>query len=82
VPTFSTQNQNDPTLAAIGAAIRRIRTGKGMSQEGLALLADVDRTYIGNVERGQSNVAVLVLFRIAKALDTSLTLLLKEAGVE
>lgn len=52
-----------------------------MSQEGLALLAEVDRTYIGNVERGQSNVAVLVLLRIAKALDMPLTLLLKEAGV-
>lgn len=52
-----------------------------MSQENLALLADVDRTYIGNVERGQSNVAVLVLLRIVKALDMRLTLLLKEAGV-
>ncbi|WP_229410262.1 helix-turn-helix domain-containing protein [Massilia sp. YMA4] len=52
-----------------------------MSQEELALRAELDRTYVGNVERGQSNVALLTLDRIAKGLDTSLIQLLARAGL-
>jgi transcriptional regulator with XRE-family HTH domain len=69
-------------LVAVGIAIRELRVAKAMSQEQLALRAELDRTYIGNVERGQSNVALLTLARIAKELDTSLIQLLAKAGLD
>jgi len=53
-----------------------------MSQEDLALRTGLDRTYVGNVERAQSNVALLTLARIAAGLNTSLMSLLREAGIE
>ncbi|WP_277873512.1 helix-turn-helix transcriptional regulator [Paraburkholderia sp. RAU2J] len=53
VPNLSSQRQN-PTLVALGQAIRRLCEAKELSQEGLALLADVDRAYVGRVERGDN----------------------------
>ena len=49
-----------------------------MSQERLAELADIHRTYIGDVERGTRNVAILNMTKIANALGMSLTALVKE----
>ncbi len=66
---------------ALGDAIRRIRLSKGISQEQLALLAEVDRSYVGRVERGDNNIATLTLARIAHALDISIAKLMKEAGL-
>jgi transcriptional regulator with XRE-family HTH domain len=71
VPNLSRHRQTTE-LAAIGAVIRQARTEKGMSQENLALLAEVDRSYLGRVERGDNNVAVLTLVRIARALGLTL----------
>jgi len=51
VPNTSGQRQH-PALAALGDAIRRVRKKQGISQERLALLAEIDRSYIGRVERG------------------------------
>ena len=64
---------------ALGGAIRRIRVSKGVSQEKLALFADVDRSYVGRVERGDNNVAVLTLGKLAKALGVSVAKLMREA---
>lgn len=69
-------------LLAVGAAIRRLRVAQGISQEDLALRSGVDRTYVGNVERGQSNVALLTLSRLAAGLNTTLLKLMLEAGIE
>ena len=80
VPNLS-KNRQDPILVALGDAIRRIRLEKGISQEKLALLAEVDRSYVGRVERGDNNVAVLTLARLAKALEVSLANLLAEAQI-
>ncbi len=80
MPTLSPQRQ-DPILVALGDAIRRIRLSKGISQEQLALLAEVDRSYLGRVERGDNNAATLTLARIAGALDISIAKLMKEAGL-
>lgn len=63
----------------MGAAIRNTRIKRGITQEGLALLAEVDRSYVGRVERGDNNVAVLTLLKIAQALDVSIRDLMKEA---
>lgn len=78
MPNLSSQRQ-DPTLVAIGQAIRRLRKTKKLSQEKLALLADVDRAYIGQVERGDNNVAVLRLKQIADALEVTVASLMEEA---
>ena len=64
---------------ALGQAIRRLRKAKKLSQEKLALLADVDRAYIGQVERGDNNVAVLRLKQIADALEVTVASLMEEA---
>ena len=68
-------------MVALGKAIREVRLSKGISQEKLALLADVDRSYVGRVERGDNNVAVLTLVRLATALDLSVAKLMQKAGL-
>lgn len=52
---------------------------KGISQEELALLAEIDRSHLGRIERADNNVAVLTLVRIAKVLDTSLEQMMADA---
>ena len=78
MPNLS-KNRQDPVLIALGEALRRIRLGKSISQEKLALLAEVDRSYVGRVERGDNNVAMLTLVRLAGALEISLADLMAEA---
>ena len=57
-----------PTLVKLGNTIRAKRENLILSQEKLAFEADLDRTYIGGIERGERNVAILNLCKIAKAL--------------
>jgi transcriptional regulator with XRE-family HTH domain len=56
--------------------IRSLRRERGLSQEVLADLADIDRSYMSGVERGLRNISVLNLARVAKALDVQLVELL------
>ncbi len=56
-------------LSLFGKHIRKIRTAKGYSQEQLAGFADLDRTYISGIERGQRNVSLMNLVKLAKALS-------------
>ena len=58
---------------AVGLAVRRARYQRGCSQEELAELADLDRTYISGLERGLRNPALSTLRRLADALDLSLS---------
>ena len=58
----------NPKLALLGQQIRRLREGKGLSQEEFAGLAGIDRAYYGGIERGERNVAALNLIKIADAL--------------
>ncbi len=74
-----TQQRQQPALIALGEAIRCVRRKQEISQEKLALMAGVDRSYVGRVERGDNNVAVLTLLKLAQALDVSLKDLMKEA---
>ncbi len=80
MPNLS-KNRQDPVLIALGTAIRRIRIENDISQEKLALLAEVDRSYVGRVERGDNNVAVLTLSRLTKALGISMQELMAQAGL-
>ena len=56
----------------IGSRIRELRKKKGLSQEELGGRARLHYTYIGAVERGEKNVSVVTLNKIARALGTSL----------
>lgn len=62
-------NKRDEAIkAAFGHRVRDMRTGKGFSQEALALACDLDRTYIGGIERGERNVSLVNIHKIASAL--------------
>jgi len=74
-------NRLDPFFTALGAELRSIRLEKSISQEKLAQLAEVDRSYVGRVERGDNNVAVLTLARLARAMDITMTELMAKAGL-
>lgn len=56
----------------IGENIRVLRKAKGLSQEQLALRADINASYMGQVERGEKNPTIDVLSKIAAALHTPL----------
>ncbi|MCB2013312.1 MAG: helix-turn-helix transcriptional regulator [Sphingobium sp.] len=56
-------------LKELGRRIRAQRKGIGLTQEQLALVANVDRSYFGAVERGERNVTFTVLCRLCVALQ-------------
>ncbi|NJN94665.1 MAG: helix-turn-helix transcriptional regulator [Anaerolineales bacterium] len=67
-------------LLKLGQNIRQLRLSKGLSQEKLAELADLHRTYIGGVERGERNISLLNLIRLARVLEVPVTELVE--GIE
>jgi transcriptional regulator with XRE-family HTH domain len=56
----------------IGLRIKELRLKTGISQEELALRADLDRTYINSVENGKRNISIVNIERIALALNSSI----------
>ncbi len=56
--------------------IKTLRQEKGMSQEALAHDADLDRTYIPSIEKGERNISITVIEKIAKALKVKMADLL------
>lgn len=77
----SPSHAGDPALTALGVAIRERRAKLGLSQEDLAFKADLDRSYIGGVERGEHNLSLINLCRIARALEISASRLLAVANL-
>ena len=71
-PSFSA----NPALVSLGAAIRAARKEKGLSQEALAELASIDRSYMGGIKRGEHNLAIMNLLKIAEALDVKVSSLI------
>jgi CheY-like chemotaxis protein/DNA-binding XRE family transcriptional regulator len=61
-----------------GTRVKRLRNDLGISQEDLAELAELDRTYIGHVERGARNVSLSTIDKLARALKVSTASLLSE----
>lgn len=64
-----------------GAVVRSRRLALGVSQEELAARANVHRTYVGSVERGERNISLLNIVAFARALDTTAGSLLTEADL-
>ena len=60
-----------------GKKVKFLRTEKGWSQEKLALTADLDRTYLPGIEKGERNVSITVIEKIANALDIEIQVLMK-----
>lgn len=58
--------------------LRQTRKAKGISQEKLAELADLHRTYVGSVERGERNITIDNMERLARALGVTIQALLEE----
>jgi DNA-binding XRE family transcriptional regulator len=79
MPRPSPLHAQDPTLVALGGAIRRLRKERGVSQEQLADLSTVERAYMGSIEKGDQNPGIILIMRIVGALDITLTELAAEA---
>lgn len=56
-------------LKEFGTHLKTIRIEKNLSQEKLALIADLDRTYISGIERGLRNISLINIFKLSEALD-------------
>lgn len=69
---FSTQ------LQRFGGEVRNLRQEQGLSQEAFADLCNLDRTYIGGVERGERNVSFVNIHKIANALSIPVSALFKQ----
>jgi transcriptional regulator with XRE-family HTH domain len=64
---------------ALGRAIRAARRERGFAQEAFAARAGIDRSYFGAIERGEFNVSLDMIVRLAKGLGVSASELLRRA---
>jgi len=58
----------DPYLDILGQRIRQRRKDLGLSQEGLAHEAGLDRSYVGRIERGEHNLTFVALVKLCRAM--------------
>jgi transcriptional regulator with XRE-family HTH domain len=65
--------------AAFGRRLRRIRLQRGLSQEQLASLAHLDRTYVSSCEAGRRNATIRTIARLSAALDVDVSALVSDA---
>jgi transcriptional regulator with XRE-family HTH domain len=71
-------NADERTQIAFGKALREFRASAGVSQDALAARAGMNRTYVGDIERGERNVSIVNQQKLAKALDVKLSLIVAE----
>tara|TARA_R110000751_G_scaffold33508_2_gene83498 strand:+ start:11097 stop:11333 length:237 start_codon:yes stop_codon:yes gene_type:complete len=62
----------DERMIAFGKRVREVRKSKGISQEKLAEMAGIDRSYMGNIERGEKNVTLKKAYEICDALEVEI----------
>ena len=77
-PVGSTTYEPEPALA-FGQAVRAARMEQGMAQEELAALAEIERSHMGKIERGEHMPTLAIIFKIAGALEFSTAVLMSEA---
>jgi transcriptional regulator with XRE-family HTH domain len=70
----------DGRLVSVGHGIRAIRIEQGMSQEALAHASGIDRGHMGRLERGERNLSLLNLFRVARGLSVKPSDILIRSG--
>lgn len=70
----------DDILIVFGENLRKIRTGKGLSQRDLSALCTIDNADISRMENGEINVTLKTVAQLAEALDIPLIKLLKKDG--
>lgn len=75
----SPSHARNPRIIELGVQIRKARLELGWSQEKLAAEAGLDRSYMGGIERGEHNLALINLFKILDALGLSASQLFAEA---
>jgi transcriptional regulator with XRE-family HTH domain len=71
----------NPSLRRFGDALRVERKKRGISQEQLALVAEINRTYMGGVERGEENISLLTIIKISTVLKVRPSEILGKAGL-
>ena len=62
----------DERMIAFGKRVREARRSKGISQERLAEMAGIDRSYMGNIERGEKNITLKKAYEICDALNIAI----------
>jgi transcriptional regulator with XRE-family HTH domain len=72
------ENESRPVLRALGQRIRELRAAQGYSQEGFADRCGVHRTFMGTIERGESNLSFENIARVAKGLGITLSALFSD----
>lgn len=70
-------NHKDEPLKVLGQRIRQLRKDRSLSQEEFSGIAELDRSYIGQIERGERNLSFSNLYKISRALDLTISELLE-----
>lgn len=81
VARISGQHDGDRLLIKLGGAVRAARLARGLSQEALADAAGIDRSHMGKIERGERNVTIMNIARVATALNAKPSDILRAAGL-
>lgn len=66
----------------VGRLIKEKRVESGMTQEAFALIAKVDRSYMGRIERGKANISIELLYKLAFVLNCDVYELLPKSTIE
>jgi transcriptional regulator with XRE-family HTH domain len=77
---MSRRKQPNPDAEAFGAIVRRLRTKRGLTQEKLAELADLNVSYIGFLERGENVPTLTIVLNLARALEVDAAHLVREVA--
>lgn len=81
MPKVADRSDHARDLGKLGDAIRARRQSIGMSQEALADAAGINRTHMGEVERGKRNISFMGVVKIATAMDVKASEIIADAGL-
>jgi transcriptional regulator with XRE-family HTH domain len=81
VPKVADSSDHKRALGSLGDEIRDRRQKLGLSQEALADAAGINRTHMGEVERGRRNISFMGVVKIAKAMNAKASDLIAAAGL-